>query len=109
MSWQVRPGPAGTTVWGELSGEEGADLGSALLALPVDAEVRLLLVDLDLEDGVAVAHLVTALRALRARSARLVLVQAPQMLAHTLYKVGALADPGLVLVEPRQDEGLGAG
>lgn len=75
----------------------------------MEDEARLLLADLDLEDGVAVAHLVTALRALRSRSGRLVLVQAPQMLAHTLYKVGALHDPGLVLVDPRQDEGLGAG
>lgn len=99
----------GAVVHGEAVGAEGLALAEALGALPTAGEVVLDLADLDLEDGVAVAHLVTGLRALRARCDRLVLVDAPQMLAHTLYKVGALSDPGLALVTPRQDEGMGAG
>lgn len=109
MAWLVHPERHGVVVSGDVAGPEGATLAEALRALPSAGEVVLDLADLDLDDGVAVAHLVTGLRALRARCDRLVLVAAPQMLAHTLYKVGALSDPGLVLVAPRQDEGMGAG
>lgn len=108
MAWQVHPERDGMAVSGEVAGPEALALAAALGALPPGSERVLDLADLDLEDGVAVAHLVTGLRALRARCDRLVLVAAPQMLAHTLYKVGALSDPGLVLVAPRQDEGMGA-
>ena len=62
---------------------------------------RLDLLDLDLEDGVAVVETVNAVRALLAAHGQLILHHAPQMLAHTLYKVGMLEDGRLVLVEPR--------
>lgn len=123
MGFQIEVQERGAAVQGEAAGAEGEALAEELLALPGAlralpgalralpgvGELILDLEDLDLEDGVAVAHLVTGLRALRARCDRLVLVGAPQMLAHTLYKVGALSDPGLSLVDPRQDEGMGAG
>jgi hypothetical protein len=60
--------------------------------------------ELDLDEGVAVAEAVNAVRALAGLWGPLRLHEAPQMLAHTLYKVGALG-PHLVLVDPRSDEG----
>ena len=47
-------------------------------------------------------------RALRDHFGSVTLVEAPQMLAHSLYKVGDLADGRIVLVMPRSDEGLTA-
>ena len=55
--------------------------------------------ELDIEDGVSMASIVSALRLLRP----LVLVEAPQMLAHTLYKTHMLST-GITLVRPREDD-----
>ncbi|MDG1480927.1 MAG: hypothetical protein P8R54_15130 [Myxococcota bacterium] len=62
---------------------------------------RLDLLDLDLEDGVSVAETVNALRILLAHHGTMTLLHAPQMLAHTLYKIGMLQDGQLVLIRPR--------
>ena len=59
------------------------------------------LLDLDLLDGVSVAETVNAIRRLLAEQGSLTLAHAPQMLAHTLYKVGMLQDGRLQLVAPR--------
>lgn len=107
MPWSITARVCALHVEGEVHAHEAAALRDALIARPGDATWELL--ELDLEDGVAVAELVNAVDALRARGARVELRHAPQMLAHTLYKVGRLGDPGLVLVAPRADEGLGAG
>lgn len=53
-------------------------------------------------DSAAVATLVDLLRASRRGGAAVVLESPPQMLAHTLYKVGDLA--GIELIDPRQEE-----
>ena len=63
------------------------------------------LFDLEIEDGVSMAQTITAIRDIQAWHPRMVLHGAPQMLAHTLYKVGMLEDGALVLREPREDEG----
>lgn len=102
-SLQVELEPDGRTlrVEGELDGEAASRLGPALAraeaALP-PGDLRLDLDGLELRDGVAVAVATSALRALLERRPRLTLANAPQMLAHTLYRVGAL-ERGLVVVE----------
>jgi hypothetical protein len=70
-------------------------------ALACTRAPRLDLLDLDLEDGVSVAETVNALRILLAHHGTMTLLHAPQMLAHTLYKIGMLQDGRLVLIRPR--------
>lgn len=98
---------AAVALEGELRGAEAEALGTALAGLEARSELTLELTELELADGVATALAVTALRALLARVGTLTLVGAPQMLAHTIYKVGMLGG-ALRLVEPRSDEGFGA-
>ena len=59
---------------------------------------------LDLLDGVAVAEAINGLRAALALGAPVVLHRAPQMLAHTLYKIGMLTDGAISLEDPRVEE-----
>jgi len=66
--------------------------------------------ELDIESGEALAGLITALRAWAqaacAAGARgLRLVEPPQHLAHTLYKIGALQGEAIVLLAPRAEDG----
>lgn len=75
---------------------------SRCAALAEDGSVWLELGGVDLESGAACAEAVRAVRALLERGARVTLVQAPQSLAHVLYRVGML--PGLELIEPREEE-----
>lgn len=63
--------------------------------------------ELDLDDGEAVVEAVNLVTALRDRHGSLLIREAPQMLAHTLYKVGAL-NKGVSLEAPRSDEGTTA-
>ena len=60
---------------------------------------RLEMGELDIKDGVSMARIVSALRMIRP----LVLIEAPQMLAHTLYKTHMLST-GIDLVRPREDD-----
>ena len=57
--------------------------------------------ELEIEDGPGMATLVTRLREVAHRRGGLCLRHCPQMLAHTLYKVGMLQDGRLQLVAPR--------
>jgi len=97
-----------------ISGDLGGDRAAALveqlrvLPLPDTPDLVLDLGELDFDDGVAVAESVNALRVLLGRGRRLTLVEAPQMLAHTLYKVSMLATAPITLVDPREDEGTTA-
>ena len=59
------------------------------------------LLDLDLDDGIAVVEAVNAVRELLAHHGVLTLHHAPQMLAHTLYKIGLLESGQLRLISPR--------
>ena len=59
--------------------------------------------ELELDDGSAVAETINVLRALLMHS-RVVVRNAPQMLAHTLYKTGMLRDARLALHTPRVEE-----
>lgn len=68
-----------------------------------DATINLDFEDLELDDGSAVAEAVNALRALL-EQAPVVVHNAPQMLAHTLYKTGMLRGQRLALETPREEE-----
>ncbi len=70
--------------------------------------VELLMEDAELTDGVSVTHMVDAVRLLLKSYGQVRLIRSPQMLAHSLYRVGMLQGGGLELVEPREEEG-GAG
>lgn len=92
-------------VEGEVAASDGAALALALGSAPgSDGPVHLDLEGLELVDGVAVAEAVNGLRVLLARCGRLTLLGAPQMLAHTLYKVGMLQDGALVVEQPKEEE-----
>jgi len=82
---------------------DGLEQGLAPLVVP-GAVTRLDLSGLDIEDAAAAVILVNALRALRARSSRLVVHGAPQVLAHNLYRLNLLAgDTPIELVAMRED------
>lgn len=68
-----------------------------------DTTIHLDFRDLELDDGSAVAEAVNALRELLL-GARVVIKNAPQMLAHTLYKTGMLRGTELALASPRDEE-----
>ena len=85
-------------VEGEIYDPDAAAFRDALADTRVP---RIDLLDLDLEDGVSVAETVNALRILLAHHGTMTLLHAPQMLAHTLYKIGMLQDGRLVLIRPR--------
>ena len=64
---------------------------------------------LDIEDGVALVTSINALRSLRARSRRLIVSGAPQILGHNLYRTGMLdGSAAIELVDMRLDEPNGA-
>jgi anti-anti-sigma regulatory factor len=91
---------------GDLTAENADEFARHLQALAVNASgvIRLDLGGLDIDDGVAIAVAINALRRLSSRAAKLVLVAAPQMLCHNLYRVGLLGSDRLELVEMREDE-----
>lgn len=73
-----------------------------------DRALTLDLSALDIDDGVAVATAINAIRELVARSRKLIIKGAPQILGHNLYRVGMLnEDAAIELVEMRLDEASG--
>ncbi|MEL6344238.1 MAG: STAS domain-containing protein [Myxococcota bacterium] len=96
-------------IHGDLDGPAATALAAQLRQLAGSGPtLRIDLGELELDDGVAVAEMVNGLRALQRRWPALVLVEAPQMLAHTLYKVGMLDGERYQLIRPRDDEGTTA-
>ncbi len=70
--------------------------------------VRLDLSGLDIDDGAGLAAAINTLRRVRARSSKLVLAGAPQMLCHNLYRVGLLEGRRAIeLIDMREDEPSG--
>jgi len=99
---------------------EGALVPGALSALTLPAawlgharpneHLDVDLSELDVESGEALAGLITALRAwaqaaCAAGGRGLRLVEPPQHLAHTLYKIGALQGDLIILHAPRAEDG----
>lgn len=83
---------------GELITSDIPELQQAVNAVGAQNIDHIFMRDLEVEDGVTMALLVTLLRGL----VPVTLVEAPKMLAHTLYKIDGLRD--FTLVRPRQDE-----
>ena|SRR5437868_2718232 len=107
--WVVqRPGCA-VIIEGDLTASNADEFAHHLLALKLDSrgEIRLDLRGLDLDDGTALAVAVNALRQLDGRASKLILIGAPQMLCHNLYRIGLLAGGHIDLVDMRQDEPAG--
>ncbi len=96
------------TVEGELTAAEAergwAEITAVAAGCEGEGPLRLDLTHLELPDGVSVAAGITALRVLLADHGALTLIGAPQMLAHTLYKIGSLHLAGLRLEDVRADE-----
>lgn len=94
---------------GDLTASNADEFAHGLLALDPDArgEIKLDLRGLDIDDGAAIAVAVNAIRQLGARASRLILIGAPQMLCHNLYRIGLLGSGHLELVDMRQDEPAG--
>jgi hypothetical protein len=96
------------SVGGNVDARSAEAFGSALrhdVRVLSDGEerIQLDLIELELDDGSAVAETVNAIRDLLL-TAPVVVRNAPQMLAHTLYKSGMLRDGRLELEDPRGDE-----
>jgi ABC-type transporter Mla MlaB component len=94
-------------IFGDFDGEIAARVAEHVRSMPLPPGDTLTVEmgELDLDDGVSVAELVNAIRTLIGRGRHLVLIEAPQMLAHTLYKVSMLDTQPITLVRPREDEG----
>lgn len=94
---------------GDLTANNADEFAHCLLALKPDVrgEITLDLRGLDIDDGVAIAVAVNAIRQLCARTSKLILIGAPQMLCHNLYRIGLLGRGLIELVDMRQDEPAG--
>ena len=108
VSVQITMTQAGMQFSGELTQDNCGHFESlvAAQALPAGA-VRVEMGEFDIVDGVAAVAAVNVVRRL-ARERRLVLVHAPQILGHNLYRVGALGDDSNIVLEAmREDEAYG--
>jgi ABC-type transporter Mla MlaB component len=95
---------------GELSGDGVDEFERRMRFVQVEAgrAITLDLTGLDIEDSLAVACAINVLRDLCVRACGVVVLGAPQMLGHNLYRVGLLGGPRRVtLVDMRQDEPAG--
>lgn len=80
--------------------EELASLGRS------DAPVTIDMRDAELQDATLIGALVDQIRQAAARAGRVQLLEPPQVLAHNLYRVGALeGDSTIQLVDPRDEIG----
>ncbi len=93
---------------GDLNAVSTARVLAALKAEPGGGRTAaLFLEETELLDGSATAQMVDAVRLLLERFKRVRLIRSPQVLAHSIYRVGMLAgDTRLELVEPREEEGV---
>lgn len=92
---------------GELDEAGSASFAAEIAALPpLPPLLRLDLSGLELADATAAVAAVNAVRRL-AGGRRLVLIAAPQLLAHNLYRIGGLEDGRLRLEATREDEPYG--
>lgn len=89
---------------------EGGSCGciEAFFACRIDPEATLIALELDELEGIdalGIAVLTRELATLRRHEAKITISDAPQLLAHTLYKAGMLAGPNpIILRNPRSEE-----
>lgn len=101
----ARGGDGVLRVAGELNRANADGFGAALGA-PDGRPLIVDLFELDLDDAVAVASAVEALRALAAQGP-VTVRHAPHWLAHSLYRINALGDRAILLETPREEEPYG--
>jgi anti-anti-sigma regulatory factor len=97
-------------VKGDLTESNAAEFELSMRRLKVGFghTVTLDLSEFDVDDGVAVATAVNSIRELLARSGKLIISGAPQILGHNLYRVRMLeAASKIELVDMRLDEPSG--
>ena len=94
-------------VSGLIDRDIAALLTEQLSALQPDGDVTTIdLSEADIEDAVVVTALIKLLRETANRLTRLEVVGAPQVIAHGLYRVGALGpNASLKLIDPREEIG----
>jgi len=94
-------------VSGELTQSTVASFENELSRLPdLPPELVVDLSNFEIDDGVAAVAAVNAMRLL-ARGRHVILREAPQLLAHNLYRVAALEDGHITLQSMREDEPYG--
>ncbi len=91
-------------VHGPLDEAAVAAIAERLAESPAAAGFTLELADADADEGGPIATLAAALRDAARRGTDVLIFEAPNELAHTLYRIGALG-PRLVLVDPRPPHG----
>ena len=74
---------------------------------PQEVDLILHMDDVEITSGEAMALCITWIRELCRRYPKVVLICAPQMLAHTLYKTNMLNTLNIELIRPREDSGIG--
>ncbi len=90
---------------GLLDEGQGALFAALLATLPTQEALELELAGLEVERPAELVTAVAALRQLAQRCGQIRLRAAPQLLAHNLYRIGALAQ--IQLLDPRQEEPYG--
>lgn len=104
---KVTLGEGSIRVEGDLCAETAAVLTAELNGIPSNPAIKLTfdLSSLEVEDGLGLAEALRLFRHLHRRSAGLVIIGSPQLLAHNLYRVGMLEGSNpVVLVDMRHDE-----
>ena len=91
------------TVDGDLEGSRLDALVASLNA--AEAPVVIEMADADITNAAACATLAKVIRETAARVGDVVLVECPQALAHTLYRVGALGSGAIRLIDPKEEMG----
>lgn len=106
MNLLVVQRPGNAILEGDLTANNADEFARGLLQLTPDArgEITLDLRGLDIDDGAAIAVAVQAIRQLGSRTSKLILIGAPQMLGHNLYRIGLLTGGAVELVDMRRDE-----
>jgi anti-anti-sigma regulatory factor len=105
-----RPADEAVIIEGDLTHQNAAEFERRMRELKPSpgGVVRLDFSGFDIDDGVALVTTLNSLRELRGRTARVILMHAPQMLCHNLYRVGLLGEGSVVeLVDMRLDEPAG--
>lgn len=100
-----RDGGALLVLSGVLDASNSGALSTLLVANP--GAIFIDLAEFDIDGSGAALEAVDAIRQLLAASGQLTLFNSPQLLGHTLYRVGLLEDDALRLVDTRQEEPYG--
>lgn len=98
------------TISGDLTRDNANEFERNIATQPLfETEATLELFDLDIDDGVAASAAINGIRHVLNRVTQLTIVGAPQVLAHTLYRVGMLEGEGarVLLKDTREEEPYG--